>query len=203
LKPIRLDADPLTLGSPLPIDLDLIREHCAVDGSEFDTLLTAYLGAAITWAEGQMHRTIFPRPHRWVLREFPLGEIRLPRGQTISVESIEYYADGSPVTITGPSSGSPAGTGWREDLRSKSGGVLAPVHNGEWPTADTEAPAPVTINFTAGYPTGEVPQDITHALLFAVSDMFDTRGSADLTVFGKNMSTRMALISPYKLVRWY
>lgn len=206
LCPLRLDVDTLELGSPLPIDLDLIRDHVAVDGSEFDTLLTAYLGAAIAWAEGQMHRTIYPRSHRWVLRDFPRTasqEIRLPRGKTVSVESITYQDGGTTHTLAGPS-GSPAGTGWQEDLTGKSGGVLAPVYGGDWPNVDYDgAVAPVAITFTAGYPTGEVPKDIEHALMFAIADMFDTRGSADLTVFGKNMSTRNALISPYKLVRWY
>jgi uncharacterized phiE125 gp8 family phage protein len=205
LKPLRLDVAALD-ASPPPIDLDLLREHCAIDGGEFDALLTRYALAAIRWAEGVTHRSLFQRSHRWVLADFPrdcYGKIRLPRGKCASVGSIAYMAGGVATIITGPSSDSPAGTGWQEDLASDSGGELMPVQGGGWPDVDRDAVTPVAITFTAGYPSGELPADVLHALLFAVSDMFDTRGSADLTVFGKNLTTRNALISLYKLVRWY
>jgi uncharacterized phiE125 gp8 family phage protein len=173
VKPLRLDVAALD-SSPLPIDLDLVREHCAIDGNEFDTLLATYLLAAIRWAENTTHRTLFQRPHRWVLREFPADRIRLPRGRTARVESIAYVAGGQVVTLTDGD--------WQEDLASDSGGELMAI----WPAADLDAVTPVAITFTAGYPAGELPADILHALMFAVSDMFDTRGSADLTSGGRN-----------------
>ncbi len=200
LHPLRLDVAPLD-ASPLPVDLDLVRDHCAIDGSDFDALLTAYLFAAIRWAENTTHRSMFQRSHRWVLADFPrgaYGQIRLPRGRTASVESIAYVSGGATVTLT-PSS--PAE--WQEDLASDSGGVLMPVRNVMWPAVDADAVTPVAITFIAGYPAGELPGDILHAIMFAVADMVDTRGSADLTAAGKTLSTRNALVSPYRLHRWY
>lgn len=205
LSPLRLDVAALD-ASPLPIDLDLVREHCAIDGNDFDTLLSTYLLAAIRWAENTTHRTMFQRSHRWVLRDFPRdirAAIHLPRGRTASVESIVYVSGGSVVTLAGPSSGSPAGTDWQEDIASDSGGELMPVRGSVWPAVDLDAVTPVAITFTAGYPADALPADILHAIMFAVSDAFDTRGSADLTSAGKTLGTRNALISPYKLVRWY
>lgn len=204
LCPVRLDVSPVD-ASPLPVDLGLIKKHCAVDGTEFDALLTSYLFAAIAWAEGAMHRTIFARSHSWVLCEFPTTakqEIRLPRGKTRSVDSIEYIVDGATLTFRGPSSGSPAGADFQEDLRGDDGGVLMPVRSSVWPSVDFDAPAPVVINFTAGWLAAEVPGDIVHALLFAVSDAFENRGTADMTQ-GRNFETRETLISSYRLVRWY
>jgi hypothetical protein len=205
LQPLRLDISALE-ASPFPLDMALVKSHVAVDGDDFDTQLELYARAAIAWAEGAMRRTIYARSHVWVLRDFPrddLGEIRLPRGKTQSVESIAYSQNGAIVTLAGPSSGSPAGTGYQEDLRGDDGGVLMPARGNAWPSVDCDVPAPVSIAFTAGWLADEVPDDIIHALLFAVSDAFDTRGSADLTTFGKNFDTREALISAYRLHRWY
>jgi len=152
-----------------------------------------------------MRRTIYAREHTWVLREFPPcspQEIHLPRGKTQSVDAIAYSVGGSVTTLTGPSS-SPEGTGWQEDLRGEDGGVIMPTRGSSWPSTDLDVPSPVVITFTAGWLADEIPDDIIHALLFAVSDAFDTRGSADLTVFGKNFDTRESLISRYRLKRWY
>ncbi len=205
LQPLRLDVAAID-ASPFPLDLDLVKDHCSIDGTDTDVLLQAYMEAAISWAEGSMHRTIYRRSHTWVLRDFPRDarqEILLPRGFTRSVSSIAYVSNGATVTLTGPSSGSPGGDDYQEDLNSEDGGLLMPNRSNTWPPVDYDAVAPVTITFEAGYDTDAVPASITHGLLFAVSDMYDTRGSADLTVFGKNLTTREALISPYKLSRWY
>lgn len=202
MKPFSLNISPL-VSSPLPIDLDLVKLHCGVDGTDLDTLLERYTLAAIRWAESALKRTLYQRAHVWTLPAFPVhpcAQIRLPRGKTVSVESITYQSAGEAVELSGPSS-SPAGTGWREDLAPDSGGIIAPAYGATWPVADTDAPAPVVIEFVAGYPAGEIPADITHAILFAVKDMLDTRGSDDLTTFGKNLTTRVSLLSPYVLNR--
>src|SRR5262245_63935416 len=110
LCPIRLEVDPLP-SSPLPFDLDLLKHHLEVDFADRDELITTYLLAAISWAEGAMRRTIFARGHRWVLRDFPqeaYQRIRLPRGKTQAVDKIEVDRRAGLLTLRGPSSGSPA-----------------------------------------------------------------------------------------------
>jgi uncharacterized phiE125 gp8 family phage protein len=193
--------------SPFPLSLSLVKAHLREDSDDFDDIITLYMRAAVEWAEGAMKRTIYSRAHSWVLDSFPvdtIGEIWLPRGLCSAVESIVYVnTDGVPVTLRGPT-GSPVGTGWQESLSGDAGGMLYPPLNGAgWPLANSYAAAPVTINFIAGWASADVPADIIHAVLFAVADMYDTAGSADLTVFGKNLTTRNALISPYILNRWF
>jgi uncharacterized phiE125 gp8 family phage protein len=204
LSPELLEISPLN-ASPLPISIELVKTHLAVDDIDSDALIEMYTLAAIRWAETFMRRTIYARSHSWVLKDFPRGHdqrIWLPRGKTQSVESIVYTNGGSATTLTGPSSGSPAGTDFAEDLRGNSGGYVLPLSGQAWPAADCDAASPVVINFTAGWLTGEIPDDIIHGILFAVSDAFDSRGTADLTQ-GRNFSTREALISPYRLHRFY
>jgi hypothetical protein len=42
-----------------------------------------------------------------------------------------------------------------------------------------------------------------HALMFAVADALELRGTSDLTVAGRNFETRETLISGWSLSRWY
>lgn len=204
LNPLRLDIDPLTTN---PIAIGLIRDHCHVDeqpGTYTDDLLYSYMKAAIYWAEGEMHRTIISRSHRWVLREFPCGEyqeILLPRGKVQSVESIAYVTGGVTTTLTGASA-SPPGTDFQQDLNSNDAGVLMPARGASWPSVDSDVIAPVIITFTAGWSAANVPQDILHALLFYVSDAYELRGTTDIDS-GRFVDVRESKISGYRLHRWY
>ena len=206
LQPLALSVAALD-ASPLPLDLSLVKDHLAVIDDDSNTLIEKYILAAISWAEGAMRRTIYARSHTWILKDFPRDEcerIRLPRGKTQSVESIAYSLNGTVTTLYGPSSSvSPATVGFQEDLTGDDGGVLMPPRGESWPSGDYDVPAPVTITFTAGWLAAEVPADIESALLFAISDAFELRGSGDFTGGGKNFDTREILISAFRLKRWY
>lgn len=205
LSPIHLHVDPL-IASPLPVDLSLIKTHCAVDGTEQDDQLEVYLLAAVQAFENATHRTVFAREHRWVLRDFPRWScqwIRLPRGKTRSVEKIEYVSGGQTVTLAGPSS-DPAGSDYQEDLTDDDGGTLMPRKGSSWPEVDSDHPAPVTITFTAGWLPAELPKDVLHTLLFSVRIMLDDlRGGEDPTRQPVVLRTLEALTSPYRLSRFY
>ena len=203
-SPISLDIDTLS-GSPLPISLDLLRQHVAVDDSSSDTLLTQNLLAAIRWAEGAMRRTVFARRHVWTLSDFPYDQyqnIRLPRGKTQSVISIGYTVGGQVQTLTGPSS-SPVGNDYQELLDGESGGLIRPLQGHVWPAVDIEAIAPVQIEFVAGWQTDQIPKNVIQAILYAAEDMFDIRGSVDLANTGTSLQARQILISPYRIPRVY
>jgi uncharacterized phiE125 gp8 family phage protein len=204
LCPVRLDVDPLA-ASPLPVDLAALKQHLRVDVPDDDALIGTYLLAAVSWAEGAMHRTIFSRGHRWVLRDFPQDtyqRIRLPRGKTVSVDKIEVDRRDGLLTLRGPSSGSPAGTDYMEDLRGDDGALVMPQAGASWPSAELDRPAPVTVHFTAGWAQADVPQEIVHALMFAVADAYELRGTPDLNG-GRTLDAREALISGWRLSRWY
>ncbi len=197
MQPLRIEIAALP-SSPLPVDLALIKAHCAIDDTRFDTLIPVYLMSAIEWAEGETNRTIFERSHSWVLRDFPREtEIRLPRGKTKSVESIQYVSGGVTITLTGPSSVVP-GTDYTEDLRSNAGGVIS-MEN--WPSVDTDAVSPVVINFTAGWASTSVPFDITRALLYVVNEAIEARGGPDADDL--NPQVKESLISGWRLSRVY
>lgn len=207
LCPLRLEIDDLTSGSPAIVDAALLKKHVRVDFNDDDDLLDIYAIAAIQWIEADTKRTILRRTHRWILRDFNLAhpyDLRLPRGKTVSVESVQYSASGVLTTMTGPSS-SPAGAGYQEDLRGHDGGVLMPQRGGMWPSVDTDVPSPVVVNFTAGWTMAGLPADLLHAILFCIADAYEMRGEADFNpaTLGKRLLAREALISPYRLSRWY
>ena len=207
LKPLRLHIEPITAE---PFDLELIRDHGHIDsipGTFQDDLLRKYMRAAIAWFEGETHRTVIQRSHRWVLECFPYvdyQQIQLPRGKTQSVESVQYWSGQSQVTLTGPSA-SPPGTGFRQDLKGIDGGIVMPPYGSSWPGHDLDAPDPVVCNFTAGYAAASVPEDMLQALLFYVSDANELRGTADVDLgrYGKYSNIRELMISGYRLHRWY
>lgn len=193
----------------LPIDAVMLRSHCAAL-SDDDALLEMFQRATVDWIEGEIHRTIVARTHQWILKDFPrCGDyaIHLPRGKTQSVESVQYSSNGIVTTLTGPSS-TPPGTDYQENLIGDDGGMIMPLRGSSWPSVDWDVPAPVTINFTAGYREGAVPDQLQQAIMFTVSEMFEHRGSSDILTKagGTNPSVfavRSWLISPYRLERFY
>src|SRR5262245_48691645 len=126
-QPLRLDVDPLA-ASPLPIELELLKQYLAIDFADFDELIELNLLAAVQECENTTHRTVVRRAHRWVLRDFPwhgCQDLTLPRGKTRAVASVVVSVGGSITTLTGPTSTVP-GTGFQEDLRGADGGVIMP-----------------------------------------------------------------------------
>lgn len=206
IKPISLSIDPIP-DSPLPISLSDLKAQLRVSGSDEDGLIQGYLFAALHTAENVTHRTIVSREHRWTLRDFPCSirqDIRLPRGKTQSVSSIQYTSGGTTATLTGPSSGSPAGTDYQEDLEGDDGGIIMPNQGASWPSVDLDVPSPVVITFTAGWASGDIPQDVIHAVMLLVGHWFQNREASVVAASVAELPMGAeALLSGYRLSRWY
>lgn len=190
----------------LPVTIADVKLQLRILDDQYDALLNdIYIPGAVAWAEGEMKRSILAKVHYWVLSDFPRGKdqsIRLPRGKTQSVASIAYTAGNATSTLTGPTSGSPAGTSYREDLRGNDGGVLMPNYGSTWPDVDLESPTPVLITFTAGWTSAQVPADIKGALMMYCADRLDIVGASDLGPHS-NLNAKDLLLSGYRLERWY
>jgi uncharacterized phiE125 gp8 family phage protein len=209
LYPMPPEIEPLVIGSPPLVSYDLLKKYARIDSSDEDDLLPIYLKAAIEWAEGFTHRIIFQRGVKWPLRHFPISEIRLPLGKTVSVEAVEYVVNGQSQYLYGPSSGnSPVSGDYLERLGGDSGAIIMPPQGGCWPSPDCDVPAPVTVHFTAGWDAAEVPADIITAILFAVADAFDMRTTGDfdanaVAAGGSRFAIRQMMLSPYCMTRFY
>lgn len=188
-----------------PITLDEIKSQLRIEHDEWDSLISSiHLPAALSWAEGETRRSIQSRTHRWIISEFPSGDQRiiLPRGKTQSISSIAYVSGGNTTTLTGPSSGSPEGTDYQEDLKDELGGVVMPNQGESWPSVDQDVPAPITITFSAGWAEQEdVPSDLKMAMIFYIGDSLEIASAADLMAHS-DLSVKDRLISAWRIRRW-
>ena len=203
LIPLRLEVDPLTT-SPIPLSLDLVKDHLAIDYDDSNVLIEQYILAAIRAFEDTTHRTVYSRQHVWVLNDFPQWrdyQITLPRGKTTAVKSIVYYSGGEAVTLTGPTSNT-VGTDYQEDLRGDHGGVVMPPLSESWPSPDLDRPDPVTITFTAGWDEADVPPDVLQALLWYIRTAFDDNRTDPQKALANN-TVWEAMVSGSRLDRFY
>lgn len=166
MSSISLTADPI---ADTLLELDLLKADLRIGHVDLDELIwRQHLPAAILRAEAFTRRAIVQRSHRWVIDEFPYNwqqVLTLPRGKCASVTSIVVSQNGTPITYRGPSSGSPAGTAWQEDLTSDLGARLMPPRGGSWPWCDADVPAPIVITFVAGWTLGTLPADVRRGLV--------------------------------------
>lgn len=192
---ISWDAD-----TDIPVNLTAIKSLLRISTEiHDDDILDVLLPAAVEWAEGVMHRSILAKTHRWTLPCFPdYGAIVLPRGKTQSVMKIEYSANGTIYTLRGPSSGSPIGTDYQEDLSWDTGGIILPARGAVWPTPDYNVPAPVTITYVAGWTLATVPSEIKRALIRYIGDELDVPTAADLTQY-TDLSAKDIMLSAWTL----
>lgn len=142
-----------------------------------------------------------PRTVTAVYTDFPPGgkRWRLPLGKTQSVASIAYRTVGGTAIITGPSSGSPEGTDWEEDLTSDNGGIL---WSDSWPSPVTSSLAPVRVTFTAGWADADqVPADVKTGLVACIADLLETVTSDE----GRNVLIKHnqaeAILSAWRIAR--
>lgn len=185
LYPVSLSAESLS-GSPLPIDLALLKQYVGINYNDMDDVLAMFLLGAIEDFENRSHRAVIARPHRWVLRCFPsAGEIRLPAGKTQSVESVAYVDGGAEVPLAG----------FDVDTASDDGGLLS--YAGGWPAASR-----VVIEFTAGWLPTEVPRQVKTALFYAVQANLDSFRD-DPVKHKAVFDTLETMASAWRLTRWY
>jgi uncharacterized phiE125 gp8 family phage protein len=122
-----------------------MRAHLRVDGTDEDGLIASLIDAAVAYLDGwQGVLGMALGAQRWRLEAdaFPAGEIEIPFGPVIEVQTVEYRdASGAFVTI-------PA-LDYRVQIGTR-GARIAPV-SGWWPSVDELGAVRVT--FRAGHTT--------------------------------------------------
>lgn len=199
MKSITIDIDQ---PDGLPLSLETLKEDLRISIDDLDdVLMNQYIPDAVEWAEGVMHRSILSRTHRWILSCFPYGAdqtIYLPRGKAQAVTSIAYVSGGVTTTLRGPSSGSPVGTDYQEDLRGHRGRILPNVGS-SWPSVDIDVPSPVVITYLAGWDFEDVPRDIRRALTARVSDSLELPNSSSANVTQRDQDFAEKLLSAWRI----
>jgi uncharacterized phiE125 gp8 family phage protein len=170
----------ITPPATFPVTLAEAKAHCNVNVADYDALLNRYLGSATKSAEMWLGRALVDQTLELTLDTFPPNEMRLPFPPLIEVLSITYDdADGDEIVL--------AASEYTVDDKSEHAWILP---NGAWPATFSGINA-VRVRYRAGYldqaspPVQNVPDDIRHAVLLAVGDAFDHRGtiSVGLSIF--------------------
>lgn len=159
----------LTLKTPpavLAVTLDDAKLNLRIDGTDHDTLVSAWLGGVIGYAENIMRRSIMTQT--WCLKvdSFPRNkhgrDIRLPMCPVIKVTSVKYIDEnGDQQTLD-------------ESKYVLTGDSLIEAHGAVWPEAKERMNA-VEIEYDAGYgsaPT-ETPKEIRLYVLAKLNEQFD------------------------------
>jgi hypothetical protein len=165
----------LTVTSPVqsptePVTLSEVREALGIPDADTsrDTLLQAYLPAAREVAEACQQRDLVAKQWDLFLSSFDEYAISL-RDNTTAVTTFRYRkSDGDYVTMV-------SNTDYEFDSAL---GILTPVSNGTWPTAELWPSSAIEIQFTVTPPA--IPSRLKQGILALISLWDANRVPAEL-----------------------
>jgi uncharacterized phiE125 gp8 family phage protein len=185
-----------------PVLLADVKRQCRVHSSDttYDAELQGYLTAAIAYLDGPngiLQIALEPQTWRYTLDGFD-GNITLPTGPVVEIDSIKYYIDDELETIDA------ADYVLRQiaDYRSEVVPVVA------WPATDTGTDR-VQIDFTVGFVgdldseshVPEVPHAIRQAILLLVNHWFTHRSAIHVGSTVTEVPLAFdALLKPFKRI---
>jgi hypothetical protein len=141
-----------------------------------------------------VRKNIYSRNNRTNSRD---RAIFLPGGKVTAINDIEYIdVNSAPQTLTGATSGTP-GTDYQEDLTDDEWPFAYPPTTGDWPGVADGVINAVMIDYQVGWPVGEAPESIKHAIKFKVADMFTIRDTADAGSKSQLLQAAENLLDPY------
>lgn len=149
-----------------PISLHEAKEHCRVEHTDEDALLTSMIRAVRRLAEARTNRALVSQVWELALDSFPEAEVRLEKPTVLGITSVKYLdPDGVEQTLDPAEYVLDAAT---------LPGLLLPVE--VWPETYDDANA-VKIRFTAGYgaTASDVPEDIKAWMLLQLATLYTHR----------------------------
>ena len=160
----------LTNPQTLPVSLDAIKHHVAIDLSEsgYDPLLTDLIRSAAEWVESETHVTLIATQLRAVWPEPPAEVVKLPAWPVSAVESITYLdTAGASQTLSAAN--------YRTEL-VQCPATVRPGISLDWPDTLVDSIVGFTVNMTAGYASAAVvPHAFRHLIKLLVGHWFKHR----------------------------
>lgn len=169
----------LTPAVEYPVSLSEAKSQIRVTHSAEDEHIQALIAAATAWAQDYTGRVFIDTQVQYKLDCFT-DAIRLPGGVVSAVNDIDYTdADGALQVLTGPTSSTP-GTDYQETLQDDEQPILYPARESSWPSTQSGLKNAVAVDYQVGWSSsGEVPENIKHAIKFKVADLYTIRDSVD------------------------
>ena len=156
------------------LDVLDIKDHCGIDGADLDAVLNACQRAAVDFIERECGIQVGPGEFVFTT-DFPAGAaIVLPKPPLASVEVVTFIDPAGNDMALDPSEYR-VNTGMRP-------GRLKPRPGLSWPATIGGGDA-VTIEYTAGWPLGSVPEGLLHAIRLLTGHYFENReATSTLTI---------------------
>lgn len=149
-----------------PISLEEAKHHLNVVYDDDDAYISSLIIAARRMAEGRTNRTITQRS----ITQFYSGYngIRLLKPPFVSVDSISYFNEAEEEVALNTSDFMVGQCNGTTGLIAKSGFVIADM---------APRPGAMKVVYTAGYPVGQVPEDLIHWMKLQIGSMYAHRES--------------------------
>lgn len=188
-----------------PVTLTSVKDHLAIDTSDFDALLHGYILAVrqhLDGRDGILRRALVRQTWDLKLRAFPdILELPLPPLQ--SVTSISYVDTNGSTQTLATDGYQVAGVGGSQP------GYIVPAFGGSWP-ATRDMPEAVTVRFVCGYPddggsppdlVANIPEAIRTAIMSMIADLWSNREtvSVDQSFAVPMPTSAKALLTPYRV----
>lgn len=184
-----------------PVTLAQAKLHLRVDGTDDDTLITSYIKAARSWAEGFLGRSVVTQTRRMHLDDWPASiddAIELQFSEVQSVTFVKYYDEAGVLQTLDPAK-------YIADLVD-SPAKISLVEGESWPSTQTR-PNAVQIQYVAGYGLPStalpkpIPDEVPVAILHLVATWYATRESVVTgTIVSSVPQTCEALLWPLRIV---
>lgn len=161
-----------------------------IDSTADDSLIAIYVAAARQWVEQMTGYGIGAQTWDYQ-QETWADEWYLPVAPLTSVASVKYFdASGVEQTLSA--------SVYRVDLASEPGRIEL-VSGQTWPVLETGRGLPITIRYTAGFTSANVPTPLVQAILILAGHFYDQRAAVEMgTIATKVPFGVESLIATYR-----
>ena len=150
-----------------PVTLQEARTHLRLESGE-DEYISNLIVAARRHSESFQGRAYITQTWDVYMNAFPRGCIKVPLPPLQEIVFVKYMDSAEVLQTLDPSD-------YAVDCYSEPG-LICPAYGKSWPATYPEINA-VQIRFVAGYGTAaDVPQEVKHAILLKVADLYEHRG---------------------------
>ena len=153
----------------LPFQIADLKQHCRVDAdyTDDDVILKKYAWAAIRSGEFSSNRVWVDSEWTGEMDTFPRGGFEVPKSPCTDVAGITFVDSHGVGQVLAPT----AYKFRRSSLEVGSGSVFARVDPvGAWPSGSD-----VVVSFKAGWPDGELPENLIGWIFVKVSSHYEQR----------------------------
>lgn len=165
----------ITAPASEPVSLTLAKAHLRIDHSAEDDLITSWIKAARILTESHTGK-------RWITQSLRLSldwwpdevTIRLPVSPVSAITAVKYRdLDGTEQTLD-----SDLYQTWLDHNPP----LLSPAPGETWPDLELDRLNPVTVEFTAGTSSADVPEQVKTAILLTLGNWDENRGDQNVLV---------------------